>query len=95
MVFRANCVKDFPTRGPPSAVGLGAEELKWRDLVDRFHETCVGRVLFNPPFHERWRVKENPPYTRGYDSNFGNTVLTAGFDLIENLLGPVLSCATF
>ena len=27
----------------------------------------VGRVLFNPPLHARWRVKENPPYelTRG------------------------------
>ena len=22
----------------------------------------VGRVLFNPPLHARWRVKENPPY---------------------------------
>ena len=22
----------------------------------------VGRVLFNPPFQARWRVKENPPY---------------------------------
>src|SRR6266446_237678 len=22
----------------------------------------VGRVLFNPPFHKSWRVKENPPY---------------------------------
>jgi hypothetical protein len=23
---------------------------------------CVGRVLFHPPLHARWRVKENPPY---------------------------------
>jgi len=23
---------------------------------------CAGRVLFNPPLHARWRVKENPPY---------------------------------
>jgi len=25
-------------------------------------EARVGRVLFNPPLHARWRVKENPPY---------------------------------
>ena len=46
--------------------------------VDRFHETCVGRVLFNPPSLVEWRVKENPPYARGYDSNFGNTVRAVG-----------------
>src|SRR5229473_3027366 len=28
----------------------------------RIVSTGVGRVLSNPPFHERWRVKENPPY---------------------------------
>jgi hypothetical protein len=25
----------------------------------------VGRVLFNPPLHAKWRVKENPPYGLG------------------------------
>src|SRR6266852_933724 len=28
--------------------------------VHRFDETCVGRVLFNPPSQVEWRVKENP-----------------------------------
>jgi len=40
------------------------------DAVQRFFSGApqpVGRVLFNPPLHARWRVKENPPYelTRG------------------------------
>jgi len=39
----------------------------------------VGRVLFNPPFHERRRVKENPPYAglaeAIYQSETGMAVL--------------------
>ena len=31
-------------------------------LLDRFRETCVGRVHFNPPSRMEWRVKVNPPY---------------------------------
>ncbi|SRR5258708_29321829 len=45
----------------------GTKQLNQGDVViaDRgfsLIETAVGRVLFNPPFHARRRVKENPPY---------------------------------
>jgi len=39
-------------------------------LMDRGPETCVGRILFNPPFHAAWRIKENPPYTDCNGANF-------------------------
>src|SRR5712671_6537132 len=60
-------------RNVPQAVanfGIGT-------LVSRFHETCVGRVRFNPPSRVEWRVKANPPYAGRYDSNIGNAVLVS------------------
>jgi hypothetical protein len=31
-------------------------------LVKMVSQSCVGRVIFSPPLHVKWRVKENPPY---------------------------------
>ena len=47
-------------------LAFGAVQLvqKWLKRVEakrRRLVSCVGRVLVNPPFHARWRVKENPP----------------------------------
>ena len=41
----------------------GAKLVAVQCFRGRIISTVVGRVLFNAPFHERRRVKENPPYS--------------------------------
>ena len=40
--------------------------------ADRFYETSVGRIHFDPPFRMEWRIGVHPFQAGQRDSSFGN-----------------------